>query len=568
MVSHAERRRRRVRVTVGGVIAALLGIVAAIGILWVRAKDQALRAEASRLFAFGELRIDTNPPLATAFAIASLERADNPEVRRFALDALERQPLTFSESGSFNGGAVEFSPDGRWLASAQLFTGKAFLFSSEGGAPRVLQGPGKHVLRFKFGERSDVLLTGAMGTNAAQVWSIPDGRLIRSLEFGPADDYQVPLFISKDRARLITASLHLAGLNLRVLSWPSEGNEPAILGELEGIDDIAVDRGGERVAYVKGGEIYVRPLDSFGKVASRLVGRHQNAVVIAFDPSGRLLASGSGSGGVRVWAIEGEADAPLQRLDTEEVESLCFDPTGSLLAVGHVSGKVSLWDLAGPPGLPPMELLGGDDRVSGLAFHPNGRWLATGGQAQTADLYPLDRRYPRTLFSNKATRGAFAARVVFAPDGSWVAAGVEGGRLLIWPLVHSRGEPIEVEVGAGNVVQALAADSAGRYILVGTPSGGGRGWLVRRPPGGAVHPRLEPRGGNFPGPQNGTANHLSGLPAGRPAPVRERPRPETEALVPLDHWREQGRAAEGEGRRPVAQLRSEPRRNPSDDIGR
>ncbi|PYT10660.1 MAG: hypothetical protein DMF51_17820, partial [Acidobacteria bacterium] len=476
MVSRAERRRLQVRSTVGGVIAALLGIVAAIGILWVRATNQARRAEASRLFAFGQLQIDTNPTLAVAFAIASLERADNPEVRRFALDALGRQPLIFDEFGTGTGGgmSVEFSPDGRWVAAGELFSGKALLFSSEGEAPRVLSGPGKHVT-VKFGERSDVLLTGAYGTNAAQVWSIPDGRLVRSLEYGSGDDYQWPLFISSSRSRLVTASVLVQG-NLtkkcRLLSWPPNGNQPVILGELQDINDYVVDRGGEWVAYIKAGGIYKRPLDGFGSASPLLVGRHDDAWILAVDPSGGLLASGNPSSGeIRVWAAGGPADRPLERFDSEEgVTSLRFDPTGSLLASGHVSGKVRLWDLAGPPRLPPIELLGRSDVLKGLAFHPNGRWLATFGDFQGVGLWPLNRRYPRILFRGK-TRGAIRRGAVFAPDGSWIAASVDGARLRRWPLIRSGGEPTDAEYKPGVAMQAFAADPGGRYILVGTFNG-------------------------------------------------------------------------------------------------
>jgi len=475
MVSRAERRRLQLRVTVTGVIAALLGIIALIGILWMRATNQALRAEASRLFAFGQLQIETNPTLAVAFAIASLERADNPEVRRFALDALARQPLVFDQVGSGSGGgmSVEFSPDGHWLAAGELFSGKVLLFSSEGGAPRVLSGPGRHVT-VKFGERSDVLLTGAYGTNAAQLWSVPEGRLVRSFDYGSGDDFQWPLFVSSDRARLITASVLIQGTlakRCRLLSWPPSGNHPVILGELEDINDLVVDRGGEWTAYIKAGNIYKRPIDKFGSASPLLVGRQQDAWILTVDPSGELLASGNPSGEIRIWAIGRAADRPLDHFNTEDaVTSLRFAPTRSLLVSGHVSGKARLWDLEGPSGLAPIELLGRSDVLKGLAIHPNGRWLATLGDFQKVGLWPFNRRYSRVLFRGKS-RGAIRRGVAFAPDGSWVAASVEGARLRRWPLVRSGDEPTDVEYKSGVAMQAIAVDPAGRYVLVGTFNG-------------------------------------------------------------------------------------------------
>ncbi len=473
MVSQTERRRRRARATVSGVIAALLVVVAAIGTLWVRAKNQALRAEASRLVAFGQLHIETRPTMALAFSIASLERADTPEARHLALDALERQPQVFDESEEGNGSVVQFSPNGRWLARGQNFTGRILLFSSGGGPPRVLAGRGTHVNRTLFGPGSDVLLTAAGSSTAVQVWSVPDGRLIRTLEYGSGDDLHLPQFISADRSRLITAAIHGASATryerVRLLFWPPDGNEPVILGELDGVADLVVDSTGERVAYIKDGNIEVRLLDRFDKTPPRFVGRHQGAWLLAIDPSGRLLASGDLFGGIREWPIGDVAHKPLALFDTEDgVASLGFDPTGSLLASGHMSGTVRLWDLTAPPGLPPLGLLDRTDATKGLAFHPNGRWLVTCSDNPRVGLWPLNRRYPRILFRAK-TRESLGP-VVFAPDGSWAAASVGGAGLRLWPLTRSGGDAIDLKL-PGEMVSALAVDPAGRYLLAGTSNG-------------------------------------------------------------------------------------------------
>ena len=489
MVSHTERRRRRVRAAVSGVIAALLVVVAAIGTLWVRAKNQALRADASRLIAFGQLHIDTRPTMALAFSIASLERADTPEARHLALDALERQPQVFDESEEGNGSEVQFSPDGRWLARGQNFTGRILLFSSGGGPPRVLAGRGTHVDKTLFGPGSDVLLTSAYGSTAVQVWSVPDGRPIRSIEYGSGEDRHRPEFISADRSRLITAAIHGASASgygtVRLLSWPRGGVEPVILAELDGVADFVVDPSGERVGYIKDGKIYLQPLDRLDKTRPRIVGQHQGAWVLAFDSSGRLLASGNLSGGIRVWVVKEIAEKPLALFDAEDgVYSLRFDPTGSLLASGHASGAVRLWDLMGPPGLPPLELLDRTGGTKGLAFHPNGRWLATCSDNPRVGLWPLDRRYAHILFRAK-TRESLGP-VVFAPDGTWVAASVGGGRLRRWPLTRSGGDPIDFEV-PGEKVSTLAVDPAGRYLLAGTFNGAVlvslRGGRAKRLPG-------------------------------------------------------------------------------------
>ena len=83
-----------------------------------RAVQQTLRTEAQQLFALGQLEEDRNPTLAFAHALAALERADTPEIRRFALRQLWKGPLAFVRSEGSNGGdsSLSFSTDGEWLA--------------------------------------------------------------------------------------------------------------------------------------------------------------------------------------------------------------------------------------------------------------------------------------------------------------------------------------------------------------------------------------------------------------------------------------------------------------------
>jgi len=221
----------------------------------------------------------------------------------------------------------------------------------------------------------------------------------------------------------------------------------------------------------QGRNIYKRPIDKFGSASPLLVGRQQDAWILTVDPSGELLASGNPSGKSGIWPTGRAADRPLDHLDTEDaVNSLRFAPTGSLLVSGYVSGRVRLWDLAGPPALPPIELLGRSDVLKDSRFIRMGRWLATLGDFQKVGLWPLHRRYSRVLFRG-TSRGAIRRGVAFAPDGSWVAASVEGARLRRWSLVGSGGEPIDAEYKPGVAMQAIAVDPAGRYILVGTFNG-------------------------------------------------------------------------------------------------
>ncbi len=476
MIARAERQRRRRRVAVSAAFALLLGVVGVIGWYSNNERLARLRAEASRLLALGQLEVDQSPTEALAFAIASLERADSPEVRSFVLDALGRGPTYFRMFGpEFEPPhcSIDFSPDGRWLAVGQCFTGKIALRSSGGGPPKILSGTGTHVYTLRFGSGSDVLLSNAATSNEVQVWSLPDGELIRSLPYGRGkDSHHHPMFMSADRSRLITVTSDGSSIHERpqFLSWPSEGNVPVILGQLDRVGGrfrgVEVDQTGTLVAYEMDGNIFVEPLAGIGKSPPQHVGHHDHLPTLGFGPEGKLLASGDDSGGIRIWAVGSGTGRPLFSFDGEEtIMVLRFDRTGSLLASGHRGGTVRLWDLDGPPSAPPLKLLGRSDQVMGLAFHPTGQWLASTQLSVGSVLWPLSRSYPRIQFRNKGG-GMYARGIAFAPDGSWIAATMGTDILRRWSLTRAGGAPAEVPL-ANNFAFSLAADPAGRYLLAG-----------------------------------------------------------------------------------------------------
>ena len=125
MEAQAGRRRRQMGVAIGTAFAALLVVLVVVSQLWIwsraseqRAVQQTLRTEAQQLFALGQVEEDRNPTLAFAHALAALERADTPEIRRFALRQMWKGPLAFVRSEGSNGTAssLSFSTDGEWLA--------------------------------------------------------------------------------------------------------------------------------------------------------------------------------------------------------------------------------------------------------------------------------------------------------------------------------------------------------------------------------------------------------------------------------------------------------------------
>src|SRR5579875_1549472 len=100
---------------------------------------------------------------------------------------------------------------------------------------------------------------------------------------------------------------------------------------------------------------------------------------VAFQPHGLLLASGHDDGGVRLWDIAGgrlafELRPPISPSGGGgdlAVSALAFSQDGRKLAVAAEDRSIVLWNMAS--GEMSGRLLGHTDRISALAWHPDGR---------------------------------------------------------------------------------------------------------------------------------------------------------------------------------------------------
>jgi WD40 repeat protein/serine/threonine protein kinase len=154
------------------------------------------------------------------------------------------------------------------------------------------------------------------------------------------------------------------------------------------------------------------------------------ARVAAFSPDGRVLATGSQFGVLKLWdAATGEERAELQPSDRgmNWVFCVAFSPDGKLLASGDRWGTVKLWDVSARKLR--LTLEGHTQAVLALAFTPDGRTLAVGGEEKTVKLWDVTTGQERmTLKGFKDSVRSLA----FAPDSSLLAAGSWDGTVRVW----------------------------------------------------------------------------------------------------------------------------------------
>ena len=502
MEKQAERSKRRRRRLAATGFTVLVVALALFGALWRRAEQargqavmEARRAEANQLLTLGRLELERNATAAVAYALASLELSDNPAARLLALEALWRGPAALvlegtSEQPATMNWTVDFSPNGHWLAVGD-HSGRLKLWSRRGGEPKLL-GTRPGAMRYvRFGPDSDVIVTRSVPPQTIRWWTVPGGRVIRTLPFETPLDLRL---LQKPR-RLITFTHH--GRHTEVQSWPLAGGESESLGQIVGLEnptnihewDLDVKGDGANLAYVpftpgtqassgagNGREVLVVPLSALGSDSARRLGQHSDFTYpVAFDPSGRRLASADEGGEVRIWSLAARSEALLRTLRQPPgwVRTLRFDRSGSKLAAASLNGAVAAWDLEGPPGADPILLRRGEaSHANDAAFDPQGRWLATASYLGVS-MWPMERRYPLVLRGHKKQ----VVSVIFSPSGDWLASAAEDSTVRLWSFkagTEDRSGIVFEEPGAA--LYELAVDPAGERLLVG-PSHG-RVWLV------------------------------------------------------------------------------------------
>jgi WD40 repeat protein len=489
MREKARRRKRLLTAAVASVIVALAGVAIAVSVSRAQAaralnaaREQALRAEASRLVALGRLELETDPTAALAYARKSLEVHDGAEARRLALESLWRGPVaTFLPIPKSDQCIwVSTSPDGQWLACSN-WGNVITLFSADGKTTRVLSNnrnaaAGRAV---RFSDDSRRLATFAPGDPETVVWSV-DGQEVARLRPGGyprsfVGDALVLLQEPREGQKAFEYVVHRIG-------------SPEVRSLGQGGSRWDIDLARARLVYWKDRAVFSRPLGPGAPARAEVkIGEHESRVtdVSFYDGTGWIISVDERSE-AHVW--DGGSHRLLRTLRGLEPDRLFGAPIpdarGTLLAWHSLRETAfPVWDLAGPPDAEPLLLhkseVAGD--AGNGAFTSDGRWLVTALQFKVA-FWPLQMPWPRVL--------RVGGTVAFTPDSKRIVSCGDPTR--VYPLTPDApaARPITFE-GRAPVCYGLAMEPAGRHVLLAAPvlalllaplDGGEPQALVRVPP--------------------------------------------------------------------------------------
>jgi WD40 repeat protein len=481
MVERESRRRRWRRIAVASVVVVSLAVAAVVGISRQqavrhaeRADREARRAEASKLVALAELRLEEDPTEALALATASLELADTQEARQFAVRALAEGPPAREAATQTNVARIpQFSPDGRWLvATGHADTAVAWSRAGEGpvllpGHEATTQGP----LRSGWPDERHLLTGPPLGLGGTiHVWAWPSGEGVRSFEVSEGSRWA-----AGRGGWLLTATPEAEDdtgrQTLLLRRWSLPHGDAQVLGRVTFpiasdervrlVTTTTFEPHGRGWIYASGPGVYLQAPGVPGQ--SRLLGRFEATVDELAVWRDKLLARDT-AGDWRIWSFP--PDGP-------RVDHVIPRPQNAPAGVTpELSGRwlfdledrqARLWDLTTLPGARPLQLRrSGTWALTWMDFDPSGDWVvATTRQMSRLTFWPLARSLPTVIDGYAGGRQSLA----FSADSRWVAAASwpapEHG-IRLWPVPGSGREARSLsDDGAVD----LAWDPQGRYLV-------------------------------------------------------------------------------------------------------
>jgi WD40 repeat protein len=151
------------------------------------------------------------------------------------------------------------------------------------------------------------------------------------------------------------------------------------------------------------------------------------AVSVAFSRDGRILASSSQEGTVRIWdPLTGDEIGRLSVGEGNATHGVTISPDGHYLAAGD-DHAAHIWELGS---MRELAHLGHDSPIYGVVFSPDGRYVATTSIDATVGVWDWATGQEVARVAHDA--GVFAA--AFSPDGRLLATGGDDRTARIWTV--------------------------------------------------------------------------------------------------------------------------------------
>ena len=221
------------------------------------------------------------------------------------------------------------------------------------------------------------------------------------------------------------------------------------------IDCVAASAESGLMAFGAGRDLHVR--DPGDATFARVFAHEKSVADVAFDPKGRRLAVAS-YGGVWFWYARIADQKPAVYKWAGSHVGVCWSPDGKFLMSAMQENQLHGWRVADEKNL---RMGGYPAKVKSLAFLSKGALMATSG-ANGAVCWPFAGAtgpMGKQAVEIGYDEAAVTSRIATAPATSWLAAGLDDGRVWAADVTGERIIPVKAEKGAAITALAMSADA-------------------------------------------------------------------------------------------------------------
>lgn len=363
---------------------------------------------------------------------------DGHEVRGAAGAAPGAGPLHVLEGHNDSVLGVDFSPDGRLLATSSGDR-RIVLWDAERGTPqRVFTGHQNRVYGLRF-SADGATLYSASRDNTLRAWDVASGATLQVFQGHEAGLWSVDLSPPPPAGAAPAASAaasasasapavpratgpqawaYTAANDGTLRRWPLPAAWPGSATGAAARSVAAGDGGRSTWAWATEGD--------------------EAATSAAIAPHGHWVVVGMANGALRLHALPGGALlGEVEKAHGNQVLRIAFSTDGHTLATGSHDHKAKLWSVVvAADGQPSLKLLrtieDHKDSVHAVAFSPDGRRLATASFDGRIGLFDIATGKGRTVKAHEAE----ALSVSFDAKGEWLLSSGSDYKLRLWRTDH------------------------------------------------------------------------------------------------------------------------------------
>ncbi len=366
------------------------------------AENQASLAFARELSAAAVSNLQMDPERSALLALQALRIADILEARNALRQSIPSLHLLKSIPAHNQAPGVDYSPDGKLIASIEYFGGEVKIWDAE-----------NYQLLHTFPGEPDAL--------AADIVFNPDGKLLATSIIKYVD------VIESDgkSVRYPTTKIVFWDVVNEQIVYSLDGKaHQTLTANISG--HIAFSPDGRRLATAN-----FTGLPRVFDVASQeelltLVGHEIIAEGLAYSPDGKLLATSDQNGNIVIWsAYTGQVLLNLEH--PGPIHSLAFNPNSARLASVSENGTIKVWNAV--TGTELLRLQGGLSGLYDVAFTPNGKSLVTCGKDGSVRVRDVEFGQE---YLNLTSSTSTVISLAVSPDGTRIVSSAYDGTVKIW----------------------------------------------------------------------------------------------------------------------------------------